>query len=214
MDEDGDNFVVTADAVHPNVKPSSRGGALQTSGRVTGCRITSGTAMIRPISTRWWQHHCARPVDGVPDGSDDGPRHLRASGIWRWIARAIRTGESLRWMGRAIGEERQHCEPISSGRSMIVTGGGTGIGAAWATWTAEEGNRITICGRPRGRLGVIAKCISSRRYTTRLHQSLHGRHVLFGRGTGCGGNQKRRGRTAQPLIERSCETLSDRLEAG
>ena len=35
------------------------------------------------------------------------------------------------------------------GRSVIVTGGGTGIGAACAVLAAAEGARVTICGRRR-----------------------------------------------------------------
>ncbi len=42
------------------------------------------------------------------------------------------------------------------GRSVIVTGGGTGIGAACALVTAEEGALVTICGRTESRLQATA----------------------------------------------------------
>jgi 7-alpha-hydroxysteroid dehydrogenase len=42
------------------------------------------------------------------------------------------------------------------GRSVIVTGGGTGIGHACARMAAHEGARVTICGRTENRLDVAA----------------------------------------------------------
>ncbi len=42
------------------------------------------------------------------------------------------------------------------GRSVIVTGGGTGIGAACARRAAEEGAKVTICGRTESRLVASA----------------------------------------------------------
>lgn len=41
-------------------------------------------------------------------------------------------------------------------RSVIVTGGGTGIGAACARLAAEEGAKVTICGRTESRLQASA----------------------------------------------------------
>jgi NAD(P)-dependent dehydrogenase (short-subunit alcohol dehydrogenase family) len=43
------------------------------------------------------------------------------------------------------------------GKSVIVTGGGTGIGAACARRCAEEGATVTICGRTESRLVDVAK---------------------------------------------------------
>ncbi|HEY8525457.1 MAG TPA: glucose 1-dehydrogenase [Acidimicrobiales bacterium] len=45
------------------------------------------------------------------------------------------------------------------GRSVIVTGGGTGIGAACARRAAAEGARVTICGRTESRLEASAERI-------------------------------------------------------
>jgi 7-alpha-hydroxysteroid dehydrogenase len=42
------------------------------------------------------------------------------------------------------------------GRSVIVTGGGTGIGAACAARAAQDGARVTICGRTESRLDASA----------------------------------------------------------
>ena len=39
-----------------------------------------------------------------------------------------------------------------AGRSVLVTGGGTGIGAACALMAAREGARVTICGRTEAKL--------------------------------------------------------------
>ena len=47
------------------------------------------------------------------------------------------------------------------GRSVIVTGGGTGIGAACALTAASEGARVTICGRTESRLLTTASRIRS-----------------------------------------------------
>jgi NAD(P)-dependent dehydrogenase (short-subunit alcohol dehydrogenase family) len=45
------------------------------------------------------------------------------------------------------------------GRSVIVTGGGTGIGAACAHRAAEHGAKVTICGRTESRLDASAERI-------------------------------------------------------
>jgi NAD(P)-dependent dehydrogenase (short-subunit alcohol dehydrogenase family) len=45
------------------------------------------------------------------------------------------------------------------GRSVVVTGGGTGIGAACARLAAAEGARVTICGRTESRLHDAAEAI-------------------------------------------------------
>jgi NAD(P)-dependent dehydrogenase (short-subunit alcohol dehydrogenase family) len=45
------------------------------------------------------------------------------------------------------------------GRSVIVTGGGTGIGAACARRAADEGAKVTICGRTGSRLDATAERI-------------------------------------------------------
>ncbi len=45
------------------------------------------------------------------------------------------------------------------GRSVVVTGGGTGIGAACAGLAAAEGARVTICGRTESRLQETAERI-------------------------------------------------------
>jgi 7-alpha-hydroxysteroid dehydrogenase len=45
------------------------------------------------------------------------------------------------------------------GASVVVTGGGTGIGAACARKAAEEGARVTICGRTQSRLEATAEGI-------------------------------------------------------
>ena len=42
--------------------------------------------------------------------------------------------------------------PKLAGRSVLVTGGGTGIGAACARMAAREGARVTICGRTEAKL--------------------------------------------------------------
>jgi 7-alpha-hydroxysteroid dehydrogenase len=46
-------------------------------------------------------------------------------------------------------------------RSVMVTGGGTGIGAACAIRAAEEGARVTICGRTQATLDATADRIRS-----------------------------------------------------
>lgn len=43
-----------------------------------------------------------------------------------------------------------------AGRAAIVTGGGTGIGAACATRLAQDGMNVTICGRTESRLVEVA----------------------------------------------------------
>lgn len=47
------------------------------------------------------------------------------------------------------------------GKSIIVTGGGTGIGAACAQVLAASGARVTICGRTESRLEQVASQIRS-----------------------------------------------------
>lgn len=47
------------------------------------------------------------------------------------------------------------------GNSVLVTGGGTGIGAACAARAAEEGATVTICGRTESRLEATAERIRS-----------------------------------------------------
>jgi NAD(P)-dependent dehydrogenase (short-subunit alcohol dehydrogenase family) len=47
------------------------------------------------------------------------------------------------------------------GRSVIVTGGGSGIGAACAQLAAAEGAKVTICGRTEGRLQATAARIGA-----------------------------------------------------
>ncbi len=46
-------------------------------------------------------------------------------------------------------------------RSVIVTGGGTGIGAACAKRAAAEGALVTICGRTEDKLQVVADAIAA-----------------------------------------------------
>ncbi|MEY4131309.1 MAG: hypothetical protein RLZZ31_1433 [Actinomycetota bacterium] len=48
-----------------------------------------------------------------------------------------------------------------AGRSAIVTGGGTGIGAACATRLVEDGMNVTICGRTESRLTEVADRIKA-----------------------------------------------------
>jgi 7-alpha-hydroxysteroid dehydrogenase len=50
-------------------------------------------------------------------------------------------------------------ERTLDGCSVLVTGGGTGIGAACARKAAEEGARVTICGRTQSRLEATADAI-------------------------------------------------------
>ncbi|MGE0878824.1 MAG: SDR family NAD(P)-dependent oxidoreductase [Acidimicrobiia bacterium] len=45
------------------------------------------------------------------------------------------------------------------GRSIVVTGGGTGLGAACARIAAREGAAVTICGRTVSKLDAIAEAI-------------------------------------------------------
>lgn len=47
------------------------------------------------------------------------------------------------------------------GRSVIVTGGGTGIGAACARRAAAEGAKVTICGRTESRLQATAERVGA-----------------------------------------------------
>jgi 7-alpha-hydroxysteroid dehydrogenase len=47
------------------------------------------------------------------------------------------------------------------GRSVIVTGGGTGIGAACARLVAAEGANVTICGRTERKLAVTVDSVRS-----------------------------------------------------
>src|SRR5688572_16959325 len=48
------------------------------------------------------------------------------------------------------------------GRSFIVTGGGTGIGAACAARLVDDGATVTICGRTEQRLIDAAASLSGR----------------------------------------------------
>ena len=48
-----------------------------------------------------------------------------------------------------------------AGRTAIVTGGGTGIGAACATRLAADGMDVTICGRTESRLTEVAQRIAA-----------------------------------------------------
>jgi NAD(P)-dependent dehydrogenase (short-subunit alcohol dehydrogenase family) len=48
-----------------------------------------------------------------------------------------------------------------AGRSAIVTGGGTGIGAACATRLAQDGMNVTICGRTESRLTDVVDRIKA-----------------------------------------------------
>jgi 7-alpha-hydroxysteroid dehydrogenase len=50
-------------------------------------------------------------------------------------------------------------ERTLDGSSVVVTGGGTGIGAACAFKAAAEGARVTICGRTESRLEATAEAI-------------------------------------------------------
>jgi NAD(P)-dependent dehydrogenase (short-subunit alcohol dehydrogenase family) len=52
------------------------------------------------------------------------------------------------------------------GKSVIVTGGGTGIGAACARRLADDGAEVTICGRTESRLVDVAKGYENIRYQT------------------------------------------------
>jgi len=49
--------------------------------------------------------------------------------------------------------------PSLAGRSVVVTGGGSGIGAACARRAAQEGARVTICGRSEDKLVTTADAI-------------------------------------------------------
>ena len=48
-----------------------------------------------------------------------------------------------------------------AGRTAIVTGGGTGIGAACATRLAEDGMNVTICGRTESKLTEVVDRIKA-----------------------------------------------------
>jgi NAD(P)-dependent dehydrogenase (short-subunit alcohol dehydrogenase family) len=48
-----------------------------------------------------------------------------------------------------------------AGRSAIVTGGGTGIGAACATRLAQDGMNVTICGRTESKLSEVVDRIKA-----------------------------------------------------
>jgi NAD(P)-dependent dehydrogenase (short-subunit alcohol dehydrogenase family) len=61
----------------------------------------------------------------------------------------------------AATEERDMTTRSLEARSVIVTGGGTGIGAACAVTAAEEGARVTIVGRTDSTLEMTADRIRS-----------------------------------------------------
>ena len=71
-----------------------------------------------------------------------------------------------------------------SGRSAIVTGGGTGIGAACATRLAADGMDVTICGRTESKLTAVVDRITA-----------SGRR---GQGPRPGHRRHRRGRRGRP----------------
>ena len=54
-----------------------------------------------------------------------------------------------------------------SGMSVLITGGGTGIGAGTAQYFCDRGARVTICGRRQGKIDAVAArigehCLSKR----------------------------------------------------
>ncbi len=59
-----------------------------------------------------------------------------------------------------------------AGRSAIVTGGGTGIGAACATRLAQAGMNVTICGRTESRLTEVADRIKAGGASGQVHHQV------------------------------------------
>jgi len=57
-------------------------------------------------------------------------------------------------------KEKMFSPTILAGRSIIVTGGGSGLGLAMAKAFAAHGSRVTIAGRKHERLDAAAKEIA------------------------------------------------------
>ncbi len=84
--------------------------------------------------------------------------------------------------------------PWLGDRSVLVTGGGTGIGAACAMMAARQGAKVTICGRTASKLDAIAMRIRAEGGSVHVVQTdvtlegdvvrLIGEAVKFGGGLG------------------------------